>query len=236
MKRVLVTGAAKGFGREICLMLSKQGFSVVIHYLKSKDEALITKQLCEKMGGVAEIIQGDFSTEKETQAFIEDYLEKFPTTVGLVNNVGNYLTNPLSKTSNEEWRALFQTNVHAPFYLTQALIPSLVKTRGCVVNIGVTGLLTPRVSLESPAYAITKMALFQLTRSYAKEFASQGVRFNMISPGYLETAVDLKDANALPLKRAATLKEVAKWVVFLFQEENAYVTGQNIEIAGGFGL
>lgn len=235
MAWILVTGAARGLGRAIALELAKKKYSLVIHYNTSHAEALETVALCQQRGAEARLLQGDFSEEKSVKAFIAKYVEQFPQTEGLVNNVGNYQIDSLENTDPKQWSALFQTNVHAPFYLIHALLPSLKKQKGHILNIGTSG-LNRGADLKSPAYKTTKMALLQLTLSLAKELAPEFVRVNMLSPGYLENSVDLPPSTTLPMKRPATLEEAAKIAAFLFDQQSDYITGQNIEVAGGFGL
>lgn len=236
MSWILVTGAAKGLGRQIAIELAKRKAAVVIHYRFNEKEALKTVKMCREQGGEAEMLQGDFETREGVDTFIQIYCNKFLETRGIVNNVGNYLIKPLSITQESEWLSLFQTNVNTPFFLIRSLLPSLKKHRGHIVNIGTVGLLGASAKTVAPAYAISKMALWQLTRSLAQEVAPDFVRVNMVSPGFLETAVDLKNPQDLPMKRPASLPETAQLVARLFDEESTYITGQNIEIAGGFGL
>ena len=99
--------------------------------------------------------------------------------------------------------------------------------------MGVTGL--DRAITITPAYTMTKAALYSYTRSLAKELAPSKVKVNMISPGVMENSIDLEN-HTLPMGRPAYLAEVARVACWLLREENSYITGQNIEIAGGFGL
>ena len=91
MKVVLVTGSARNLGASICTTLARQGYSVVVHYKNSFKEAEKIVNECKNFGVQAESIQGDFTTAHSTQQFIDRYLDKFPGTSHLVNNVGNYL-------------------------------------------------------------------------------------------------------------------------------------------------
>lgn len=236
MKPILVTGGARGLGAEICKQLAAKGHEIVVHYRYSEDEATAVVAACEEHGVLAKKVHGDFSTEGSIEAFIECYLDRFPHTKGLVNNVGNYLIAPPSKTEGKDWVSLFQTNLFAPVYLVQALLPDIKKEKGGIVNIGVSGLSTVRALLNATAYAASKSALWFFTRSLAKEVASDHVTVNMVSPGFLETAIDLHQAPELPMGRPATLKEVAELVAFFFEAKNQFVTGQNLEVSGGFGL
>ncbi len=234
---VLITGAAKRLGAEICGQLAAKGYSVVVHYNTSKVEAEAAVNGLRKLGAKAESIQGDFSTIQDTQDFIERYIVRFPKTQSLINNVGNYLVKPASTTTPEEWADLFQTNLNAPAALTNALLPSIISEKGSIINIGVVGLEAGRADTYCPAYTASKMGLLLLTRSLAKELASKNVRVNMVSPGLLENAVDMpKDMSMVPMHRPGRLEEIARVVTFLLEPENGYITGQNIEVAGGLRL
>ncbi|MCH9627987.1 MAG: 3-oxoacyl-[acyl-carrier-protein] reductase FabG [Chlamydiales bacterium] len=230
MRPILVTGGAQGFGAEICRQLANQGHDVVIHYRNSVSQANQVAKECQKLGVKAEVIQGDFLA---IEPFIEEYLTRFSQTKGLVNNVGNYLIAPLSQTELSAWRALFETNFFAPLSLTQALIPMLKKVQGTIVNIGTCGLSTQRPLMHASAYAATKSSLLFYTRCLAKELAPSHVRVNMVSPGILETSID---SDQMPMGRRARLEEAASAVVFFFAESSRYITGQNLDVAGGYAL
>lgn len=235
MKWTLVTGGSKRLGAEICLSLATHGHSILIHYRNSRQEAEDVAAECRKKGVEAEVIQGDFSSLESTLQFIDDCKKNFTDIKNLVNNVGNYLVKSAETTTPEEWNALFQINVHAPFALCQAFLPSLKVAGGNIVNIGVTGINHIHADVKRTAYVATKMSLLMLTKSLARELASYHVRVNMVSPGYLENAIDLSEAK-LPMQRPASLDEVTRVILFLLSDENSYITGQNIEVGGGIGL
>jgi NAD(P)-dependent dehydrogenase (short-subunit alcohol dehydrogenase family) len=237
MAWTLVTGGAKRLGADLCYALAEKGYSVVIHYNKSQKEALAVVDKCKQLGGQAIAIQGDFSTLPSTLDFIQRYLTLYPETQHLINNVGNYLIKSACQTEIEEWMSLFQTNLHVPFILAKALIPKLIQYQGQIINIGMSGSDKQQGHTYATAYMTTKASLLMLTRSLALELASKGVRVNMVSPGYLDIAVDLpKDCNRLPMHRAGKCWEISRVVNFLLDPASAYITGQNIEVAGGVGL
>lgn len=237
MKWTLVTGGASGIGAAISEMLALHHFPLIIHYRNREKEAEKLAEKWRQAGERVEIISGDFSTLDSTTSFIQRYLAAFPETAYLVNNVGNYLIQSGSKTPIQEWQAIFQSNLYSPFLLIQGLLPLLKRARGAVVNLGVAGLMGQRGDKYATAYSSAKAALLHLTRSLALELAPEGVRFNMVSPGYVENSVDLPHQGlSLPMGRAATPMEVAEVVFFLLQENRSYITGQNIEVAGGVRL
>lgn len=236
MTWTLVTGGAKRLGATICRTLAKQGHPIVVHYHTSYAEALEVVESCRQLGVRAECIQGDFSSPESTLQFAQEFLNRFSTVNNLINNVGNYLVKSALNTPSKEWQELFQVNFHAPVVLIQALIPAIKESQGNILNIGVSGLNTLRANQHTTAYSMTKMCLLMLTRSLAKELASANVRVNMVSPGQLEISVDKpNDPAAMLMHRFGTTEELAQVVAFLL-EKGQYITGQNIEVAGGFGL
>jgi NAD(P)-dependent dehydrogenase (short-subunit alcohol dehydrogenase family) len=217
--------------------LASKGIPILVHYNKSEAEAMDVAAKCRTKGGQADIVHGDFSSNATLQQFIMSCRNRFPSIKNLINNVGNYLIKSALETSSDEWTNLFQINTYAPLALSQAFLSSIAQAQGNIINIGVVGLNAVRADVHRSAYMASKMALFMLTKSLAKELAPFHVRVNMVSPGYLENAIDLpKDLGKMPMGRAAKLGEVARVVAFLLQEENSYITGQNVEIGGGINL
>lgn len=237
MEWTLVTGGAKRLGAELCLALARQGLPILVHYRTSVEVARQVVKACREQGVKAECIQGDFSTQESTEQFIKRCLKEFPEVKNLINNVGGYLVKPIVETSTEEWMELFQTNLNVPFMLSRALLPSLRRHCGNVINIGVAGVGSQHVDGIHPAYRMAKMALWMLTKTLARELAKDNVRVNMVSPGYIDNAVNLPaDFQKLPMHRPAKAAEVARVVSFLLQDDSGYITGQNIEVSGGVGL
>jgi len=219
----LVTGAAKRVGADIARELASAGHKIIVHYKTSED---LAKKLVQELGSDSQMIQGDFTTPESTQEFIG----KLPSDIHyLVNNVGNYDTSSALESPLEMWRDLYQTNFFAPLALIQALAPSLK----ALVNLGNAGLNHKNIGSYASPYLHTKYSLYCLTISLAKELAEQKVRVNMVSPGVLENSVDKKDRR-VPFGRWGTNDEIARAVRFLLEEE--YITGQNLEVAGGYKL
>lgn len=237
MNWTLVTGGAKGLGATICKTLAKQGCSILVHYKQSKKLAEKVADECRQLGVSAEIIQGDFSTVASTKQFIQLLLKQHPSIETVINNVGNYNVKPVLETSPEEWQDLYQVNFLAALMITQTLLPSIKKSQGNIINIGVSGLGAMRSNISNTAYGMTKLQLLTLTKTLARELAQFDVRVNMVSPGRLENSIDiLPDVMLLPMKRLGTTHEVAQTVAFLLNKDSRYVTGQNIEVAGALGL
>lgn len=230
-KWTLVTGAAKGLGKEIALTLAKKGYNLLIHYNKSSREAEEVMRLCQEAGVQSKVVQGDFSSLESTQRFIS----LLHNVEHLVNNVGNFLIKPGLETPVDVWQDLYQVNFLAPLAIIQGLIHSIREYNGTIINIGCVGVL--RADSKYTAYTSTKMSLYMLTKSLAKQLAPDLVRVNMVSPGELENSVSLSERGlALPMRRAGKCQEVADTVAFLVDPKNGYITGQNIEVGGALAL
>lgn len=234
MEWALVTGSAHRVGSVIATALAKEGYNIVVHTNKSLDAAKRVATKCKEYGVEAEIIQGDFSTEKGIFLFLGEYQNRFSQTKILVNNVGNYFRGSLLDTAVESWHQLMQTNLLTPFLLAKTLIPSLKKTKGSIINIGTCGLNALKGDTYSSAYTIAKTGLLSLTKSFALELAPFNVRVNMVSPGVIEDSIDVP--KNLPMNRLAYYEEIAGAILFLIAPQNPYITGQNLEVAGGLRL
>ena len=237
MRYVLVTGAARGLGAEICKSLVQSNYIPIIHYRSSFEPAKSLQTSFREQGCQAELIQGEFDSSGDLELFIDEIKKRFSCLHGLVNNVGAYQAGSLLEGSITDWNVLMQVNATAPLNLIKGLQSLLENSAGSVVNIGVAGLLGARGYRESPAYHLTKELLLGITRTLARELAGMKIRVNMVSPGYLENSVSFPSVEtAIPLSRIGTLEECARQVIYLLDSKQSYITGQNIEVSGGFGL
>lgn len=237
MSRVaLVTGSARGIGRAIVLALARQGFDVAVHYHQSALEAEQTRQEAELHGVRAIKVRADVTQVKEAQGLIEEVAGQLGGLQVLVNNVGNYLKKPIEATTPEEWHALLDSNLNAPFYLTQAALPYLGQTGyGRVVNIGFAGAQNLLARPEITPYVIAKTGLILYSKALAQRLAPRGITVNVVAPGVAENSVS-KPVNEIPMGRLAHLEELARAVLFFVDEQSGYITGQVMEVSGGWNL
>lgn len=234
MHWTLVTGGAVRLGAEICRAAGRAGRNIVIHYRHSQEQALHLQKELQGYGVYAEAIQGDFSTPQSTASFLESYCKRFPDTDAVVNNVGNYSVGP---PSSADLADLMQVNAYAPLAIIQALLPSLLENQGRIINIGMAGAASEAAQLHAFAYNVSKQTLAAITKSLARELAVYGVAVNMVSPGYLEHSIEMPSVlSKIPAGRVGRFEEVARAVSFFLQRENGYITGQNLEVAGGVKL
>lgn len=233
----LVTGGAKRLGAEICRSLAAAGKDLLIHYRESCSEAESVAAECAALGVKAELLKADLSSVDGVNGLVKTIKQRKWPVENLINNVGNFYKDTLLNTKAVVWYDLFQTNLHAPFLLSQGLIDSIKTQQGSIINIGTAGALDLRADKHSSAYMITKKALYQLSKSLAREVAKDGVRVNMVSPGVLINSVSVpEDPESIPQARLGELREISRVVLFLLDRNNAYITGQNIEVAGGYAL
>jgi 3-oxoacyl-[acyl-carrier protein] reductase len=232
----LVSGSAVGIGRAILLALARHGFDVVVHYRTSAQEAQATLQEVQGLGRRAIALQADLTRPEEAQKLIHNTLDAFGALHVLVNNVGDYLHQPIEEVSPEAWRAILDSNLNATFYLTQAALPHLLAAGwGRVVNLGYAGAQNLLARPGITAYAIAKTGVILYSKALAKRLAGRGVTVNVVAPGVAENSVS-KPVEEIPAGRLARLEEIAHAVLFFVDEASSYLTGQVLEVAGGWNL
>lgn len=235
-KVALVTGSAKGIGRAILLALAEKGFDVAVHYRQSETEAERTRQQALKLGVQAIKVAADVTKVQEAASLIQSVTEQLGGLQVLVNNVGDYLKKPLETLTPEEWHRMLDSNLNAPFYLIQAALPYLSATGyGRVINIGFAGAQNLLARPDITPYVIAKTGLIIYSKSLAKRLAAKGVTVNVVSPGVAENSVS-KPLNEIPIGRLAALEEMAQAVLFFVDEASGYLTGQVLEVSGGWNL
>jgi len=234
----VVTGGGRGIGRAISLALDAEGAQVLVHYGRDRAAAEQTR-LCLTHPG-AGIFQADLASAAEIASAVSR-LDVDRVDI-LVNNAGVWKPTPLGSTDESIVDEILHVNLRAPFLMTQALLPRL--GRGArVVNISSTA---GRVGIAGgrSVYGATKAGIDALTKNWALELAPRGIRVNAVAPGYVETdmtAAHLGDPQTRdramqrhPLGRLGDVEDVARAVVFLCVDESSFVTGQSLNVSGGF--
>ncbi len=235
-KVALVTGATGGIGSAIARALVENGG--VVAATGTRTEALA--QLAADLGERCITFACDLSDRAAVDALIPSVEEKVGPVEILVNNAGITRDNLAIKLSDDDWDAVIEVNLTAPFRLIRGALRGMIRRRsGRIISIGsVVG------SAGNPGqvnYAAAKAGLIGMTMSLAKEVARRKITVNCVAPGYIETPMtanfdEARLAAALadvPAYRFGTPREVAAAVVFLASEEAAYVTGQTFHINGG---
>lgn len=240
-KVVLVTGASRGIGRAIAKLLSNEGYIVIANYNKSEDAAESLKNELIENGKEIEIYKADVSKRDEVEKMVEYIINKYGTIDVLVNNAGIDLVKLFTDVSDEDWNYVINTNLYSTFVTSQSVLKEMInKKAGCIINISsIFGIIG--ASCES-IYSVSKAGMDALTKSLAKELALSNIRVNSIAPGLIDTDMnndlseeDIKNIEKeIPLGRIGKTEEVASVVLMLI--ENEYITGQIIEVNGGWHM
>ena len=234
--RALVTGSAAGIGRAIVLALARGGFDVAVHYRTSAGEAEATRAEAESCGVRAIALRADVTDRTKATELVHAAHEGLGGLSVLVNNVGDYLYKPLADVSFEEWDDVLATNLEATFTTCRAAVPLMrAAGGGRIVNIGYAGAqsLVGRPNLT--AYAVAKTGVVLLTKAIARAEAGNGITANVVAPGVIETS-RTKPLAEIPAGRVGRVEEVAAAVLYFVSPEAEYVTGQVLEVAGGWNL
>jgi NAD(P)-dependent dehydrogenase (short-subunit alcohol dehydrogenase family) len=232
----LVTGSAKGIGRSVIMALASQGFAVAVHYRSSAAEAEQTRLAAEGLGVQAIKVGADITRLDQAQALIHAVADQLGGLQVLVNNVGDYFKKPIDQLTPQEWQAMLDSNLNAPFYLTQTALPYLAASGyGRVINLGFAGAQNLLARPGIVPYTIAKTGMILYSKALAQQLAAKGVTVNVVAPGVAETSVS-KPLDEIPIGRLATAEELTRAVMFFVNEGSGYLTGQVLEVAGGWNL
>ena len=236
MSGALVTGAATGIGRGIALALARAGHDVVVHYRRSAADAEATRAEAAACGVRAVTLQADLTDRAAARELVRRAHDELGGLSVLVNNVGNYLHEPFDEVTDDEWDDVLATNLDATFAACQTAIPLLRRAGGGrIVNLGYAGAQSLLARPNLAAYAIAKTGVVLLTKAIARAEAAHGITANVVAPGVIETS-RTKPLGEIPAGRVGTVEEVAAAVCSFLAPEAGYVTGQVLEVAGGWNL
>lgn len=237
VKYALITGASGAIGQAIALKLAKQGFHLYLHYRANKDsiDQLIPKLLAEGVDVIP--IQADFS-KSEDMSHVEAQLFQIDL---FVHAAGNSYYQLFQDTEMAAVDELWDIHVRFPMQLLQGILPKLLKNKeGRIIFISsIWGEIGASMEV---AYSTVKGAQIAFCRALSKELASSGVTVNVVSPGYIETAMnqgfDEGEKQAIqaeiPLRHFGKSDDVAEAVAFLASSDSHYITGQVLRINGGW--
>lgn len=239
-RTALITGAARGIGREISLKLAKSGFNVAVNYRKSSPSVDQLLGELRNFGIRAEAIQADVSIIDEAKNLIDECFEMFGSIDVLVNNAGITRDNLLIRMSEKDFDDVISTNLKGAFNCIKHAVPHMLKKRwGRIISlssvVGITG------NAGQVNYSAAKAGIIGITKSLAKEIGTRGITVNAVAPGFIETdmtdvlpdKVKEKMLSLIPLRRIGKPADVANLVSFLASDEASYITGQVINVDGG---
>jgi 3-oxoacyl-[acyl-carrier protein] reductase len=231
----LVTGASRGIGRAIAIALARAGTNVVVNYRASADEAAAVVTEIERLGRRALAVQADVTQAPEVTHLVEQGSSALGPIAVLVNNAGITRPQATEDVTEADWNDVLLANLNSAFLVTQAVLPGMrLAGWGRIINLSSVAAQTGGV--VGPHYAASKAGLIGLTHSYASRFAKEGITANAIAPALVETDM-IRDnpnvrPNLIPVGRFGAVDEVAGVAVMLAR--NGYVTGQTINVNGGW--
>jgi NAD(P)-dependent dehydrogenase (short-subunit alcohol dehydrogenase family) len=242
-KVCVITGAGKGFGRDLAMTYLSHGAKLALITRSIDDVTSLLNALPIVNAKDCLIVRGDVSDRKVVFSFIQQTIDHFGAIDVLVNNAGMRFRRDFLDITEEEFRLVMNNNFFSMVYLCQAVLPHMSPKRsGKIINIssiaGTLGLS------NLSAYVSSKAAIIGLTKSLAVEFAEKNIQINAIAPGFAKTSYfdnfqknqDLfkYTLDRIPMKRWGESKEIANVCLFLSSELSDYVTGDVINVDGGW--
>ena len=238
-KIALVTGASRGIGQSISMILAQNGAHVVCVSRNINDVQSVADKITHQKFN-ASAASCDISDSNNVTELVKDIIEKHGRIDILINNAGITRDNLLMRMSENDWNEVVNVNLKAAFTAIKAASRSMIKQRsGRIINISsVVGLIGNAGQVN---YAASKAGLIGMTKSVAREFASRGITANCIAPGYVETQMTNKLTDEvksslkeqIPLGRIGNVEDIAYAVAFLASDEASYITGQTLAVDGG---
>lgn len=238
-KVALITGASRGIGQSISIILAQNGAHVICVSRNINDVQAVADKITNQKF-VASAASCDISSTHNVTELVKDIIEKHGRIDILINNAGIASDNLLMRMSEDDWDNVLNVNLKAAFTAIKAASRTMIKQRsGRIINISsVVGLMGNAGQVN---YAASKAGLIGMTKSVAREFASRGITANCIAPGYIETEMTnkLKDEvksslnEQIPLGRIGNVEDIAYAVAFLASDEASYITGQTLAVDGG---
>lgn len=237
---VLVTGGSRGIGAQIAKELATHGLKVWINYRSGADAALKIKEEIEAAGGSAAVVQADVTKEDEFVAAIKTIVDADGQLSYLVNNAGITRDKLALRMSIDDFNDVISANLTSAFIGCKEALKAMGKKKfGSVVNI--SSIVGEMGNPGQTNYSASKGGLNAMTKSFAKEAAARGIRYNAITPGFIQTDMtdELKEEvkeeyiRNIPLKRFGQASEVAQAVAFLLSDHSSYITGEILKVNGG---
>jgi 3-oxoacyl-[acyl-carrier protein] reductase len=240
-KVALVTGAARGIGEAIALKLAQEGADVVVTDVDLEGVQRVAQEV-EGLGRKAKAVQADVSQREAVQRLISEAISLFGKVDILVNNAGIIRRGTFLEHDPQDWEKVLSVNLGGTFNCAKEVVPLMIKQGGGkIINISsVVGKMGDIAS--APSYGTSKGAINTFTKSLARELAPYGITVNAVAPHAIETDMSREWSEekrrqiveAIPLKRLGKPEEVAEVVAFLASDGAGFITGQILDVNGGY--
>ncbi len=239
---LIVTGGSRGIGAAVCRVAAREGWDICVNYLVNAERAEQVVEQVHAAGGRAIAVQGDVSVEADVLRLFETCDTDLEAVAGLVNNAGMISAyGRLDALADRDLRRSFEVNTISYFLCAREAVKRL-STRhggkgGVIVNVS-SRAATMGMPGEYVHYAASKAAVNALTTGLALEVAAEGIRVASVSPGLIDTEIQMPDrfarvAPTTPMRRSGTAEEVAEAVAWLLSDKASYVTGADLLVTGG---
>jgi NAD(P)-dependent dehydrogenase (short-subunit alcohol dehydrogenase family) len=228
-KTAIVTGAHQGIGAGLVEAFLKNGYNVVGTSLNVTDSLTASPSLV--------FVDGDISKPETSAKVVEAAMEHFGTIDVLVNNAGIFRTKPFTDFTTEDFNALFSINLLGFLYMTQLTVKQMLKQKsGNVVSITASLADQPVASIHASASMITKGGLNTVTRHLAIEYAKEGIRFNAVAPGVVDSPLHKNEPKdslkaSQPMGKIVEIKDIVDAVLYLAEADQ--ITGEVLHVDGG---
>ena len=229
-RSALVTGSSRGIGRAIAVALARAGADIIVNFREREAEARAVQSEIQRLGRRAGCVRADVSLEQD----VERLAAAGPIDI-LINNAGIARSQPFEEITARDWDHVIDSNLKSCFLMIRAVLPGMRERRwGRIVNL--SSVAAHVGGVVGPHYAASKAGILGLTHFYASRLAKEGITVNAIAPALIETEMVTANPNAspdrIPMGRYGAPEEVAAIAVML--AGNAYLTGQTINIDGGW--
>jgi 3-oxoacyl-[acyl-carrier protein] reductase len=242
-RTALISGGSRGIGKGIAHGLAREGARIAISYRANKAAAQNTLRQLQTLGAECFAVEADATNAEKVQFLIDKVLERFGRIDILVNNVGVFNWKPVIETTIEEWKEILDSNLLSVVYASKAVLPAMRRQRwGRIISLGAVGAERAFGQGTISAYAAAKAAVVSFSRSLAVEEAKHGITVNVINPSNIDEkdltideARRMRDAR-FPIGRPPSIEDVSVAVKFFASDAADYITGQVLNVAGGWML
>lgn len=243
-KIAIVTGGARGIGKEICRAFLREGATVYIFDINSQEGEKTVREFESISGGnKINFLKVDITSEENVESSINKIMEIEEKIDILVNNAGITKDNLILRMSLEDWKQVININLTGAFICSKYVVKNMIKKRsGKIINI--SSIVGVHGNAGQSNYSSSKAGIIGLTKTLARELAGRNILVNAIAPGYIKTEMtdklDDKTKERLmeqiPVRRLGNVEDVAKTVLFLAGDDSDYITGTIINLDGGMGI
>jgi 3-oxoacyl-[acyl-carrier protein] reductase len=242
-KVALITGAARGIGREVALKFASEGADIAFTDLAINDDALQTKSDIEKLGVKVLPIASNAASFSDAHKAVDVIMAEFGRIDILVNNAGITKDGLILRMTEDQWDAVINVNLKSAFNFVHAVTPIMVRQHeGSIINM--SSVVGGHGNAGQVNYAASKAGMIGMAKSIAKELGTRNIRANCVAPGFIDSHMTQQLSEEahrewmekIPMHRAGQVSEIANACLFLASDLASYVTGQVIYVDGGLTM